>query len=94
MTWRTSTRARWQAVDEAQRHDLLCDLNVIEQVENVCQTTVVQDAWERGQELTVHGWLYGLKDGRLHDLEMAIGGHAELRQRYPAAIERVCARVR
>jgi carbonic anhydrase len=82
------------AVDEAQRHDLLCDLNVIEQVENVCQTTVVQDAWERGQELTVHGWLYGLKDGRLHDLEMAIGGQADLRQRYPAAIERVCARVR
>jgi carbonic anhydrase len=77
------------AVDESARHDLLCDLNVIEQVENVCQTTVVQDAWERGQELTVHGWLYGLDDGRLHDLEMAIGGNADLKQRYPEALERV-----
>jgi carbonic anhydrase len=77
------------AVDESARHDLLCDLNVIEQVENVCQTTVVQDAWERGQELTGHGWLYGLEDGRLHDLEMAIGGNADLKARYPEAIERV-----
>jgi carbonic anhydrase len=77
------------AVAPAERHDLLCDLNVIEQVENVCQTTVVQDAWDRGQELTVHGWLYGLDDGRLHDLEMAIDSNADLKVRYPDAIERV-----
>jgi carbonic anhydrase len=69
------------------RADLLCDLNVIEQVENVCQTTVVQDAWERRQSLTVHGWLYGLKDGRLHDLEMGIDGLHALHARYPAAIQ-------
>ena len=47
-------------------------LNVVEQVTNVVQTTIVQDAWERGQELTVHGWVYGLKDGKLHDLGMTV----------------------
>jgi carbonic anhydrase len=81
-----------QAVDAGRRHDLLCDLNVIEQVENVCQTTVVQDAWDRGQSLTVHGWLYGLSDGRLHDLELAIGHSDELRERYPLALEQAGAR--
>ena len=48
--------------------DRLCELNVIEQVVNVCQTTIVQDAWERGQDLTVHGVVYGLEDGFLRDL--------------------------
>jgi carbonic anhydrase len=75
------------AVDAEHRADLLCDLNVIEQVENVCQTTVVQDAWERGQALQVHGWLYGLKDGRLHALDLAIDSLFALQQRYPLAIE-------
>jgi carbonic anhydrase len=56
---------------EAQRHDLLCELNVAEQVENVCQTTVVQDAWARGQSLTVHGWIYSLKDGIIRDLRVS-----------------------
>ena len=83
-----------QAVAPAARHDLLCDLNVIEQVENVCQTTGVRDAWERGQRLTVHGWVYGLNDGRLHDLDLAIGDTDDLRQRYPEALERVSRRVR
>jgi carbonic anhydrase len=50
------------------RYDRLCELNVIEQVANVGLTTVVQDAWARGQELAVHGWIYGLHDGLLHDL--------------------------
>ena len=49
--------------DAALRADRLCELNVIEQAANVCQTTIVQDAWERGQPLQVHGWVYGLKDG-------------------------------
>lgn len=71
------------------RADLLCEFNVIEQVENVCQTTIVRDAWERGQSLTVHGWLYGLGDGRLRDLGMAIGSPAELARRYPDALARV-----
>ncbi|HSV17577.1 MAG TPA: carbonate dehydratase [Casimicrobiaceae bacterium] len=54
--------------DPAQRIDALCELNVIEQVANVCQTTIVGDAWERGQPLAVHGWVYGLKDGLVRDL--------------------------
>ncbi len=52
----------------ARRVDRMCELNVIEQVVNVCQTTIVQDAWDRGQTLAVHGWVYGLKDGLLRDL--------------------------
>ncbi len=53
---------------EAAAGDTLCELNVIEQVANVCQTTIARDAWERGQALAVHGWVYGLKDGLLRDL--------------------------
>jgi carbonic anhydrase len=52
--------------------DRLCELNVIEQVANVAQTTIVRDAWERGQPLAVHGWIYGLADGRLRDLGMTV----------------------
>jgi carbonic anhydrase len=55
-----------------ERSDRLCELNVIEQVVNLSQTTIVQDAWERGQELTVHGWIYGLQDGLLSELGMSI----------------------
>ncbi|HWM94161.1 MAG TPA: carbonate dehydratase [Thermoanaerobaculia bacterium] len=54
---------------EAERHNRLCELNVIEQVVNVSQTTVVRDAWARGQELAVHGWVYDVRDGLLRDLE-------------------------
>ena len=54
------------------RVDRLCELNVIEQVKNVCQSTIVRDAWERGQDLTVHGWVYGLKDGLLRDLNATV----------------------
>lgn len=54
------------------RGDRLCELNVIEQVVNVCQTTIVQDAWDRGQELTVHSWVYSLEDGLLRDLGLAV----------------------
>jgi carbonic anhydrase len=46
----------------------LCELNVIEQVSNICRTTIARDAWERGQELTIHGWVYGIEDGLLRDL--------------------------
>ena len=59
------------------RVDRLCEFNVIEQVANVCQTTVVRDAWERGQELAVHGWIYGLKDGLLRDLNVTVTGSAD-----------------
>jgi carbonic anhydrase len=58
----------------AERLARLCELNVIEQVANVCQTTVVQEAWERGQELTVHGWVYGIADGLVRDLGVSRSG--------------------
>jgi carbonic anhydrase len=53
------------------RLNRLCELNVMEQVANVCRTTVVRDAWDRGQELTVHGWIYSLDDGRVRDLQVS-----------------------
>lgn len=61
------------------RQDRLCELNVIEQVINVCETTIVQDAWSRGQDLTIHGWVYRLEDGGLHDLGMTIESADELK---------------
>ena len=65
-------RAELDAIaDPAQRLARLCELNVVEQVQSVCRTTVVQDAWERGQELTVHGWIYGLADGLVRDLNVS-----------------------
>jgi carbonic anhydrase len=62
----------------AEKQDRLCELNVVEQVINVCQTTVVQDAWDRGQELTIHSWIYGLKDGLLRDLGVTVNKADEL----------------
>ncbi len=76
-------------MDQTQLADRLCELNVIEQVLNVCQTTVVQDAWLRGQQLAVHGWIYGLHDGRLRDLNMCITQADELAAAHSAAV-RVC----
>ena len=64
--------------DIGKQSERLCELNVVEQVTNVCATTIVQDAWERGQELTVHGFVYGLKDGLLTDLGMNISSQADL----------------
>jgi carbonic anhydrase len=57
---------------EQEKVDLLCELNVIEQVVNVAQTTVVQNAWRNGQELDVHGWIYSIEDGILRDLDLCI----------------------
>jgi carbonic anhydrase len=71
---------------DAQAAERLCELNVIEQVANVCQTTIALDAWERGQELTVHGWIYGLQDGLLRDLNVTVGGADEMLTAYQAAI--------
>jgi carbonic anhydrase len=59
------------------RHDRLCELNVIEQVVNVCQTTVVRDAWDRGQRLGVHGWIYSLRNGRVRDLGLHVAAHTD-----------------
>jgi len=61
-------------------------LNVIEQVMNVCQTTVLQDAWLHNQEIAVHGWIYGLRDGRLKDLKISVTRPDELAPAYAEAI--------
>jgi carbonic anhydrase len=63
---------------EREQHARLCELNVIEQVVNVSQTTVVQDAWERGQDLSVHGWVYDISDGLLGDLGVCVTNGREL----------------
>jgi carbonic anhydrase len=67
----------------------LCELNVIEQVVNVAQSTVLQDAWARGQNVTLHGWVYGLSDGLLHDLHMTVTGESDLNALYREAISGV-----
>jgi len=66
--------------------DILCELNILEQVINVAQTTVVQDAWSKGQELTVHGWIYKLHDGLLRDLKADISAAAELSVLYENSV--------
>src|SRR4051794_36074899 len=66
--------------------DRLCELNVIEQVANVCQTTIVRDAWERGQELHIHGWIYGIKDGLLRDLRTTVVDFREAAAIYESAL--------
>jgi carbonic anhydrase len=58
--------------DAPEAANRLCELNVIEQVAHVCQTSIACDAWERGQELTIHGWVYGLRDGHIHDLNVTV----------------------
>ncbi len=69
-----------------ERADRLCELNVIEQVVNTAQTTIVQDAWERGQQLTIHGWVYGLQDGLLRDLGMSVSHAEDLAPRWKARL--------
>jgi carbonic anhydrase len=72
--------------NETERLNRLCELNVIEQVLNVCQTTIVQQAWERGQELAVHGWIYGLHNGLLRDLRLSVTHQDELPSKYEQAV--------
>jgi len=71
--------------DEA-RLDRLSELNVIDQVRHVCQTTIVQDAWTRGQRIIVHGWIYGLGDGLLRDLGCSIDSNEALADAYATAV--------
>ena len=68
--------ARMESDEE--RVDVLCELNVVEQVANVARTTIVQNAWKRGQELTVHGWIYSIKDGVLRDLDVCLSREEQL----------------
>lgn len=73
---------------EDERFDRLCELNVIEQVIHVCQNSSVQDAWERGQPLTVHGWAYGVRDGLARDLGISLANMEELQERYQTVIDK------
>jgi carbonic anhydrase len=75
--------------DSQTKLNTLCELNVIEQVMNVCQTTVAREAWDRGQNLTVHGWVYGLSDGIVRDLKMSISAHEQAQQAYCSALEQI-----
>jgi carbonic anhydrase len=70
--------------------DRLCELNVIEQVINVCHTSIARDAWERGQELAVHGWIYGLQDGLLRDLNVNVSAFQEAPAVYQTALSAFC----
>ncbi|MBV8938756.1 MAG: carbonate dehydratase [Alphaproteobacteria bacterium] len=81
--------ALFEQAEEARRWDLLCELNVISQVVNVAQTTVIRDAWERGQELAVHGWIYALSDGLLRDLSMSVERHEALAPQLEHALRRI-----
>lgn len=72
-----------------ERHARLCELNVIEQALNVCQTTIVQGAWERGQSLAVHGWCYGLADGRIRDLHIDVARPDALASAYEKSLGRL-----
>jgi carbonic anhydrase len=67
----------------------LCELNVVEQVANVCATTIAREAWERGQALAVHGWVYGIQDGLLKDLDVTVTDFAEARKAYDAALAKL-----
>ncbi|MBX3062868.1 MAG: carbonate dehydratase [Anaerolineae bacterium] len=72
--------------DEQQRFDRFCELNVIEQVYNVCHSTLVQGAWQRGQSLSVHGWIYGVHDGLLQDLKVVVSSPDEIQALYRMAV--------
>jgi carbonic anhydrase len=74
---------------ESLRHGRLCELNVLEQVVNVCQTTIVEDAWARGQRLSVHGWVYSLLDGRVRELGMGVDSAEELPAAYQMALDTI-----
>lgn len=72
--------------DAKDRINRLCELNIIEQVHNVCHTTVLQDAWSRGQDVTVHGWIFGLEDGIVRDLKVSINNGRDHNEIYAAAV--------
>ena len=74
--------------DDDERLDRLCELNVVEQAHNVCHTTVVQEAWENGQDLAIHGWIYRIQDGLIRDMNVTIAGPDEIADAYKVAINR------
>jgi len=72
---------------ESLRVDALVELNVLEQARNVCRTTIVTDAWQRGQSVVVHGWVYGLDDGLLQDMRITVSNSDEMASSYARALE-------
>jgi len=81
-------RKRLDHLPEARQEDILCEMNVIEQVGNVALSTVLQDAWARGQKVSVHGWVYGLRDGLLKDLEVTMDRPDTVVKVFSAAFKR------
>ena len=75
-----------RSASDSQASNRLCELNVVEQVLNVCHTTIARDAWERDQELAVHGWIYGLQDGLLRDLNVTVSAFHETLTAYRSAV--------
>lgn len=90
---RTHAELLSRIIDEDARLDRLCELNVIEQVRNVCETTIVQGAWERGQKLAVHGWLYSVADGLLQDVRMVVARPEQMQTVYQNAVAFVAERL-
>ena len=82
-------RVLLDAIPEHARHDALVELNVVEQVVNVAQSTVLRDAWSRGQNVSLHGWVYGIHDGLLKDLRMSVSATEGLERHYKSAIDAV-----
>jgi carbonic anhydrase len=82
-------RGLLETIAEPHRHDALVELNAIEQVVNVCQSTVMLDAWGRGQQVSVHGWVYGIHDGLLKNLCISVSGVDAMEAEYRAAIDAV-----
>ena len=68
-------------LEEDARFDRLCELNVMEQVANVSSTTIVQEAWHRGQDVAIHGWIYSVENGLLSDLDVTVNLETELQQK-------------
>ncbi|MBA3598169.1 MAG: carbonate dehydratase [Methylibium sp.] len=89
---RKKHQAWLDTVPPERRVDALGELNVVEQAVNVCQTTIVQDAWQRGQTVVIHGWFYGLNNGRLRDLAMTVAGPTHTETAYMQALATVKAR--
>ena len=75
--------------DGPARLNALCELNVLAQCRNVCETTVVQDAWQRGQEVVIHGWVYGLHNGLIHDLRMTVASSDQVQGVFDEALQRL-----
>lgn len=75
-----------ESLSADRRARALCELNVIEQVTNVCVSTIVSDSWARGQALTVHGWVYGVHNGLLRDLDMSVGASSAMPDAYRNAV--------